>query len=78
MTLLQKNLFNSPYSGVFCSTNDMLTLVPPGIPDDDVKDISEALDTEVSTITVGGSRVVGTLIAMNNNGLTLCLSLIHI
>ena len=69
MPLLQKNLFNSPYSGVFCSTNDMLTLVPPGIPDDDVKDISEALDTEVSTITVGGSRVVGTLIAMNNNGL---------
>ena len=34
MALLQKDLFNSPYSGVFCATNDLVTLVPPGIPDD--------------------------------------------
>ena len=32
MALVQKDLFNSPYAGVFCATNDNLTLVPPGIP----------------------------------------------
>ena len=69
MTLLQRDLFNSPYSGVFCATNDVLTLVPPGIPKDDMEHISEALDTRVEVITIGGSRVVGTLVAMNSRGI---------
>ena len=42
MALLLKDLFNSPYSGVFCATNDSLTLIPPGIPEDDMEAISEA------------------------------------
>ena len=69
MALLQRDLFNSPYSGVFCATNDVLTLVPPGIPKDDMESISEALDTKVEVITIGGSRVVGTLVAMNSRGI---------
>ena len=68
MTLIQKDLFNSPYSGVFCATNDLVTLVPPGIPEDDMEAISEALGTKVEVITIGGSSVLGTLIAMNNKG----------
>ena len=69
MALLQKDLFNSPYSGVFCVTNDLLTLVPPGIPDDDMTAIGEALGTTVEVITIGGSSVLGTLVATNNKGL---------
>ena len=69
MALVQKDLFNSPYAGVFCSTNDKLTLVPPGIPEDDMEAISEALGTKIEIITLGGSRVLGTLVAMNNNGI---------
>ena len=69
MALLQKDLFNSPYSGVFCVTNDLLTLVPPGIPDDDMAAIGEALGTTVQVITIGGSSVLGTLVATNNKGL---------
>ena len=69
MALVQKDLFNSPYAGVFCSTNDNLTLVPPGIPADDMEAISEALGTKLEIITLGGSRVLGTLIAMNNSGI---------
>ena len=69
MALLQKDLFNSPYSGVFCATNDLVTLVAPGIPDDDMEAISEALGTKVEVITIGGSSVLGTLIAMNNKGI---------
>ena len=69
MALLQRDLFNSPYAGVFCTTNDVLTLIPPGIPQDDIVAISEALETTVEPITIGGSRVVGTLVAMNSQGL---------
>ena len=64
-----KRSFNSPYSGVFCVTNDLLTLVPPGIPDDDVAAIGDALGTTVKVITIGGSSVLGTLVATNNKGL---------
>ena len=69
MTLLQKDLFNSPYSGVFCVTNDTLTLVPPGIPEDDMESIGKALGTAVEVITIGGSSVLGTLVATNNKGI---------
>ena len=69
MALVQRDLFNSPYAGVFCTTNDNLTLVPPGIPADDMEIIAEALGTKVEIITLGGSRVLGTLIAMNNSGI---------
>ena len=69
MALLQKDLFNSPYSGVFCATNDVLTLIPPGIPKDDMEAISEALGTTIRVITIGGSSVLGTLVAMNNKGI---------
>ena len=69
MALIQKNLFNSPYSGVFCATNDTLTLIPPGIPEDDMQAISEALGTQSEVITVGGSSVLGTLLTMNNKGI---------
>ena len=71
MALVQKDLFNSPYAGVFCATNDFLTLVPPGIPEDDMEAISEALGTKLEAVTLGGSRVLGTLIAINNNGILL-------
>ena len=69
MALLQRDLFNSPYVGVFCTTNEVLTLIPPGIPKDDVEAISGALGTTVEPVTIGGSRVVGTLVAMNGHGL---------
>tara|TARA_B000000441_G_scaffold102571_1_gene72300 strand:- start:216 stop:893 length:678 start_codon:yes stop_codon:yes gene_type:complete len=69
MALVQKDLFNSPYAGVFCATNDNLTLVPPGIPKDYMAELSEALGTKLEIITLGGSRVLGTLIAMNNSGI---------
>ena len=69
MALLQKDLFNSPYSGVFCATNDLLTLIPPGIPEDDMEAISDALGTKIGVITIGGSSVLGTLVAMNNKGI---------
>ena len=69
MTLLQRDIFNSPYSGVFCATNDSLTFIPPGIPNDDMEAISEALGSRFEVVTIGGSSVLGTLITMNNKGI---------
>jgi len=69
MALIQRDLFNSPYSGIFCVTSEKLTLLPPGLSEEEYRDIGKALDTEVEIITVGGSRVIGSLICLNDNGL---------
>lgn len=69
MALIQRDLFNSPYSGVFCTTSEKLTLLPPGLSEEEYRDIEEALDTKVEIITVGGSRVIGSLICLNDNGI---------
>ena len=69
MALLRQDLFNSPYVGVFCAVSDALALLPPGIPANDRAAISEALGAPVIEATVGGSRVLGTLVAMNSQGL---------
>jgi translation initiation factor 6 len=69
MALLRQDLFNSPYVGVFCAVSDALALLPPGIPADDHEAISEALGAPVIEATVGGSRVLGTIVAMNSQGL---------
>ena len=69
MGLQQLDLFNSPYAGIFCATNDELTLVPPGIPADDREAVAEALGTTVVEVTVGGGRLLGTLVALNAHGM---------
>ena len=69
MSLIQRDLFNSPYSGVFCATSEKLTLLPPGLLKEEYEDIGKALDTEIEIITIGGSRVIGSLICLNDNGI---------
>ncbi|OIR12578.1 MAG: hypothetical protein BEU05_03050 [Marine Group III euryarchaeote CG-Bathy2] len=69
MALLRQDLFNSPYVGVFCAVSEAVALLPPGIPADDREAISEALGAPVIEATVGGSRVLGTLVALNSQGL---------
>ena len=69
MSLIQRDLFNSPYSGVFCATSEKLTLLPPGLSEEAYEDIGKALDTKVEIITIGGSRVIGSLICLNDNGI---------
>lgn len=69
MALLRQDLFNSPYVGVFCAVSEAVALLPPGIPADDREAIAEALGAPVVEATVGGSRVLGTLIALNSQGL---------
>ena len=69
MALLRQDLFNSPYVGVFCAVSDALALLPPGIPANDRETIAEALDAPVVEATIGGSRVLGTLVTLNSHGM---------
>lgn len=59
----------NPYVGVFCAVNEEIALVAEPVADEVVDDLREVLGVEVILTTVAGSTVVGSLVAMNSNGI---------
>ena len=66
--LRKGDLGGNPYIGVFVSASEGYALVSEPVEDRVVADLREALGVEVIQTTVGGSSVVGSLAAMNSNG----------
>jgi len=58
----------SPYVGVYCAASERFALVPEVVEASVRKDIGRTLDAEVVTTHIGGSTVIGSLAAMNSNG----------
>lgn len=63
------DVFGSPYLGVYCSANERFALVPEGADGSLMKDLEEVLKVEVVQTYVAGSTLVGSLVAMNSNGM---------
>lgn len=63
-----RDVFGSPYVGVYCSANEHIAIVPEGAEPSFVKDVSEVLEVEVVQTYIAGSTLVGSLLAMNSNG----------
>ncbi len=59
----------NPYIGVFCAANEDLLLLDRATPKHAVRSIGEALDVHAIPTTVAGSTVIGSLVAMNSNGI---------
>jgi len=58
----------NPYIGVFCAANERLLLLEPSVPKSAVRHIAEALETRAVQTSVAHSSVIGSLVAMNSNG----------
>jgi len=58
----------NPYVGVFAAANDEFLLVPSHMPKAALRQMTEALETSAVQTSVGGSTVLGSLVAMNSNG----------
>ncbi len=54
--------------GVFCAANDERVVAASDVPAKAVRAIEEALGVPVARTTIGGSNVVGSLLAMNAHG----------
>ena len=63
------SLDGNPYIGVYCATSETHVLVAEPVEKRVVDDLSEVLGVEVILTTVAGSSVVGSLVAMNSNGI---------
>ncbi len=59
----------NPYIGVFCAANEDLLLLEPAVPKPAVRSIADALEARAVQTTVAHSAVIGSLVAMNSNGI---------
>lgn len=53
---------------MFARASDKLALIPPATPDNVVAEIQRALGVPTHTISVGGSNIIGSVVAMNTHG----------
>jgi translation initiation factor 6 len=62
------DLNGDPYLGVFAEATETHVFVPLGVQKHALQAIEEALGVPHLTLTVGGTRVIGTLVAANSKG----------
>jgi translation initiation factor 6 len=63
------DLYRSPNIGIFLRTNDSYTLVPRGLAPTKSEKIASILKCPVIQTSIAGSRLLGPLLVMNNNGI---------
>ena len=68
MGLHLMDIYRSPNIGVFLKANDKSLLVPKGLASTKSDKLSEALGTTPIPTSIGESRLLGPLVAMNNKG----------
>lgn len=59
----------NPYIGVYCSASERYAVVPESADGKVVREIEKTLGVDVISTTIAGSTVVGSLLAMNSNGM---------
>ncbi|MEA2054061.1 MAG: translation initiation factor IF-6 [Candidatus Thermoplasmatota archaeon] len=69
ITMLRRLDFNSnPYLGVFCRANDDIAFVHPFLQEKEKKIVEEILKVRVIEASIGGSTIIGSLLALNSHG----------
>ncbi|MEM4257241.1 MAG: translation initiation factor IF-6 [Candidatus Diapherotrites archaeon] len=61
MEFLKGTIRNSPYIGVFSTTTEEYTLIPPGTTEKEEKEIQKTLQTKTIKTTIGNSPLIGIL-----------------
>lgn len=69
MPVILSDMFGDPNIGVFCFTNETVTILPAGISSQKVASFREALGAEVVAVGIADSRLVGVYVAGNSNSI---------
>ena len=62
------DITGNPYIGIFCAVNENIALVPIDFEKKHINKLNEALQIEIVPISIAGSRLIGSLLALNSNG----------
>lgn len=68
MSIELLDIDGNPFIGVFCRANEDILLHPPNIGKKNIRSMTAALDVGPVDITIGGSTLVGSLLAFNSAG----------
>ena len=71
MAIYRYNVYKSPNLGIFVKANDTVLLVPHGFADTKSDTLSEYLQAEQVHASIAGTRLLGPMAVMNNNGILL-------
>lgn len=63
------DIYRSCNIGIFTKANDSVVLVPSGLADTKTEQLASFLNAKAVSASVGGSRLLGPLIAMNNKAI---------
>jgi len=67
--MLKRIDFNgNPYLGVFCRVNNKVAFIHPFLTKKEKRAVEEVLKVKVVELTIGGSTIAGSLIALNSHG----------
>jgi len=61
----------NPYIGVYCAASNKYAFIPRGTDKSLVETIGRSLDVDIISTSVGGTTIIGSLVAMNSNGVVL-------
>ncbi len=67
--LSRMDLNGNPHIGVYCRANNEIAFVPPFANEKEIREIKRVLRVRVVSMTIGGSSIIGSLLAMNSNGM---------
>ena len=71
MAIYQYTAYKSPNIGIFVKANDSIVLVPYGFAETKTAKLAEYLQVKEVHASVAGTRLLGPMTVMNNNGLLL-------
>jgi translation initiation factor 6 len=71
LAIYRYTVYKSPNIGIFVKANDRVTIVPHGFADTKSDKLAEYLQAELVHASVAGTRLLGPMAAMNNNGMLL-------
>ncbi|MEO9321685.1 MAG: translation initiation factor IF-6 [Nitrososphaera sp.] len=71
MAIYRFTVYKSPNLGIFVKANDSYVLVPHGFAETKTGKLSEYLQVQEITASVGGTRLLGPMTVINNNGILL-------
>ena len=69
MAIYRFTVYKSPNLGIFVKANDTVMIVPHGFAETKTSKLLEYLQTREAVASIGGTRLLGPMTVMNNNGI---------
>ena len=71
MGIFRYDIYKSPNVGIFAKSNDSVVLLPYGYAETKSKKLIEYLEVDPIFVSIAGNRIIGPMVALNNNGMIL-------